>query len=68
MLNALASLAKAGIKDYLEAFNEFFRNPDDYSYEEDSNGDTYEIESNGNLNKKQKTPKLDKNGNPISNS
>jgi hypothetical protein len=27
MLNALASLARAGIKEYLDAFNEFFENP-----------------------------------------
>jgi hypothetical protein len=38
MLNALASLARAGIKDYIDSFGEFFTNPDGYIYEKNPDG------------------------------
>ena len=59
MLNALASLAKAGIREYLDAFNEFFENPNGYIYEKNPDG-SIKIDNN-----KQPIPKKDKDGNPI---
>ena len=61
MLNALASLARAGIKDYIDSFGEFFTNPDGYIYEKNPDG-TDKIDSQTG----QKIPKTDINGNPIS--
>jgi hypothetical protein len=42
MLNALASLAKAGINEYIEAFNEFFENPNGISQNGNSTSDNYQ--------------------------
>jgi hypothetical protein len=41
MLNALASLARSGIKEYIEAFNEFFEDPNGISQNGISNSDNY---------------------------
>lgn len=37
MLNALASLARAGIKDYVEAFDEFFKDPEELVTDKNGN-------------------------------
>ena len=42
MLNALASLARAGINEYIEAFNEFFENPNGISQNGNSTSDNYQ--------------------------
>lgn len=62
MLNALASLAKSGIREYLDAFNEFFENPNGNLYERNQDG-TIKLDSND-----QPIPIKDKDGNPISTS
>ena len=59
MLNALASLARAGIKEYIDAFNEFFENPNGYLPERNSDG-SIKLDDNN-----QPIPKKDKDGNPI---
>lgn len=61
MLNALASLARAGIKDYIDSFGEFFTNPDGYVYEKNPDGTDKIDPQTG-----QKIPKTDINGNLIS--
>ena len=62
MLNALASLARAGINEYLEAFNEFFKDPNGYIYQRNSDG-SVKLDAN-----KEPIPIKDKDGNPISTS
>lgn len=62
MLNALASLARAGINEYLEAFNEFFKDPNGYIYQKNSDG-SVKLDAN-----KEPIPIKDKDGNPISTS
>lgn len=42
MLNALASLARAGINEYIEAFNEYFDNPNGISQNGNSTSDNYQ--------------------------
>jgi hypothetical protein len=42
MLNALASLARAGINEYIEAFNEYFENPNGISQNGDSTGNNFQ--------------------------
>lgn len=59
MYNALAALAKAGIREHLEAFDEFFENPNGFLIKKDKNGNPI-FDINGEPEKV-----LDKNGNPI---
>ena len=59
MLNALASLARAGINEYLDAFNEFFEAPEGYVPDRNSDG-SIKTDDQGNP-----QLKLDEDGNPI---
>ena len=59
MLNALASLARAGINEYLDAFNEFFEAPEGYVPDRNTDG-SIKTDDQGNP-----QLKLDENGNYI---
>ena len=59
MLNALASLARAGINEYLDAFNEFFEAPEGYVPDRNPDG-SIKTDDQGNP-----QLKLDENGNYI---
>ena len=59
MLNALASLARAGINEYLDAFNEFFDAPEGYVPDRNPDGS---VKTDGQGNPQLK---LDEDGNPI---